>query len=55
MAMPIEPPTSRVVSFTAEPTPAFSGGSELTMRSVTVGIRVAPPKAPTTRQITTTQ
>ena len=32
--MPSAPPTSRVVSLMAEPTPAFEGGSDETMASV---------------------
>lgn len=33
-ATPRVPPTSRVVSFTAEPTPAFAGGSDAMIDSV---------------------
>src|SRR5918995_2159008 len=33
-APPSVPPTSRVVSFTADPTPAFSGGSDARIDSV---------------------
>ncbi len=34
MATPSAPPISRVVSFMAEPTPAFSGGSDPMIESV---------------------
>ena len=43
--MPSAPPTSRVVSLTADPTPALLGGSEETMASEPAGIRVAIPAA----------
>ena len=36
-AMPSAPPTSRVVSLTAEPTPALAGGNEATMAAVAGG------------------
>ena len=41
--MPIAPPTSRVVSLTAEPTPALSWGREETIDSVDGGMSSAMP------------
>src|SRR5690606_40389890 len=48
-AMPSAPPTSRVVSFTAEPTPALSSGSELMMAAVAGAIVLAIPEDMMTR------
>jgi hypothetical protein len=45
MATPRAPPTSRVVSFTAEPTPAFSRGREPMMESV-AGVMARPIPTP---------
>ena len=45
MAMPSAPPSSRVVSFTAEPTPAFESGTAL-MISPVAGAAVMPMPAP---------
>src|SRR4051812_44520006 len=49
MAMPSAPPTSRVVSLTAEPTPAFSCGTPLMMLAVAgaAGGGTAPPGSTT--------
>ena len=43
IATPSAPPISRVVSFTAEPTPAFSGGSDPMIESVAGAIAIAIP------------
>ncbi len=47
-ATPRAPPSSRVVSFTAEPTPALFGGSEPMIASVAGAITRAMPVASTT-------
>ena len=48
MATPSAPPTWRVVSFTAEPTPALASGSEPMIDSVAGAIVSAMPQAITT-------
>ena len=45
MATPSAPPNSRVVSLTAEPTPALAGGSEARMESVAGPVARAIPAA----------
>ncbi len=47
--MPRAPPTSRVVSFMAEPTPALLGGNDDTIASEAAGISIAMPAASITR------
>ena len=49
--MPSAPPSSRVVSFTAEPTPAFDSGTAL-MISPVAGAAVMPMPAPSTAKAT---
>ena len=46
-AMPMAPPTSRVTSFTAEPTPALARGSEPMIDEVDGGMISAIPAAST--------
>ena len=56
IATPSAPPTWRVVSFTAEPTPALPSGSEPMIDSVAGAIVSAMPKAISImRQITSGQ
>jgi len=50
-AMPSAPPSSRVVSFTADPTPAFESGTEVKIRPVAGAVVRAIP-APSTRNAT---
>ena len=52
-AMPTAAPTSRVVSLTAEATPALSWGREVTMASVAAGKANAMPADATHRLVTT--
>ena len=47
--MPRAPPSSRVVSFTADPTPAFDSGTDV-MISPVAGAAVMPMPAPRTRE-----
>ena len=42
-AMPSAAPTSRVTSFTAEPTPDFASGTDPTMSWLAAGITTAAP------------
>ena len=53
MATPSAPPISRVVSFIAEPTPAFSGGTEPMIESV-AGAIAKPMPTPTITSTTPT-
>ena len=48
-AMPSAPPTSRVVSFMAEPTPALASGTALMMLPVAGAAVIAIPEARSTR------
>ncbi len=52
-ATPSAPPISRVVSFTAEPTPALAGGSEPMIDSVAGGMTSARPTASTISEAST--
>ena len=49
MATPNAPPISRVVSFIAEPTPAFAGGTEPMIESVAGAIARPMPRPTMTR------
>ena len=56
MATPIAPPTWRVVSFTADPTPALPSGNELMIDSVAGAIvSDMPPAMSIMRKITSGQ
>src|SRR6266852_4838208 len=55
MATPRAPPTSRVVSFIAEPTPALPGGSDPMIDSVAGTIDIDSPTAMITRPPSTCQ
>src|ERR1700737_1939567 len=55
MATPNAPPTSRVVSFIAEPTPALPGGSDPMIDSVAGTIDMDSPTAMITRPPSTCQ
>ena len=51
-ATPMAPPSSRVVSLTAEPTPCLPIGSDDRMEAVDEGIVSAMPRARTAKAIT---
>ena len=54
MAIPSAPPSSRVVSFTADPTPAFDIGTAL-ISSPVAGAAVMPMPAPSTANAAATR
>ena len=55
IAMPRAPPTSRVTSLTAEPTPDFESGSDDTIMPLAGAMRVAMPPDISTRKMTRCQ